>query len=142
MEILDYMGLNSLVSGKDGIDILMGNEFGGAELSKGQWQKIAIARTLYKENKIVFLDEPTSALDPIIEDEILRKFLSVVKNKTAIIVSHRVGLCKEVDKIIVMKDGKIVEIGDHETLYNKKVSITNYIQHRPNGIISNILLAT
>ena len=120
MEILDYMGLNSLVSGKDGIDILMGNEFGGAELSKGQWQKIAIARTLYKESKIVFLDEPTSALDPIIEDEILRKFLSVVKNKTAIIVSHRVGLCKEVDKIIVMKDGKIVEIGDHETLYNKK----------------------
>ena len=94
MEILDILGLNSLVSEKDGMDILMGNEFGGIELSKGQWQKIAIARTLYKENKFVFLDEPTSALDPIIEDEILRKFLSIVKGKTAIIVSHRVGLCK------------------------------------------------
>lgn len=119
-EILDFLDLDELISKKDGIDILMGNEFGGVELSKGQWQKIAIARTLYKENKIVFLDESTSALDPIIENEILKKFLSIMQGKTAIIVSHRVGLCKEVDKIIVMREGKIVEIGDHETLYNKK----------------------
>ena len=136
-EILNFLGLDELISKKDGIDILMGNEFGGIELSKGQWQKIAIARTLYKENKIVFLDEPTSALDPIIENEILKKFLSIVQGKTAIIVSHRVGLCKEVDKIIVMKEGKIVEIGDHETLYYKKGEYYRLYSNRKDGI-SNI----
>lgn len=119
-DILDFLGLNMLISENEGIETLLGNEFGGAELSKGQWQKIAIARALFKESSLVFLDEPTSALDPIIENDILKKFLSIVKGKTAIIVSHRVGLCKEVDKIIVMKEGKIVEIGSHEMLYNKR----------------------
>lgn len=95
---------------------IMGREFGGNELSVGQWQKIAIARGIFKDSELIVLDEPTSALDPIIETEILTRFIEVAEGKTAIIISHRVGLCKLVDRIIVMKDGIVVEEGPHEVL--------------------------
>ncbi len=98
------------------IDDMLGREFGGRELSGGQWQRLAIARAMFKDSEIIILDEPTSALDPIIEMEILSKFLEVSGDKTSIIISHRVGLCAKVDKIIVMKDGKIVETGSHDKL--------------------------
>jgi len=94
----------------------MGREFGGKELSGGQWQKLAIARGLFKKSELIVLDEPTSALDPLIETEILSKFIKAAEGKTALIISHRVGLCKLVDRIIVMKDGVITEDGTHEAL--------------------------
>jgi len=65
------------------------------------------------------LDEPTSALDPLIETEILTKFIELAKDKTAVIISHRVGLCRLVDRIVVMKDGEIAEIGTHGELLEK-----------------------
>ena len=98
------------------LDETMGREFGGRELSGGQWQKLAIARGLFKNSELIVLDEPTSALDPLIETEILSKFIEASEKKTAIIISHRVGLCKLVDRIIVMRNGDIVEDGTHETL--------------------------
>jgi ABC-type multidrug transport system fused ATPase/permease subunit len=102
----------------DGIalDDELGREFGGRELSGGQWQKLAIARGLFKDSELIVLDEPTSALDPLIETEILTKFVEAAKDKTALIVSHRVGLCRLVDRIIVMKHGEIVEEGTHDAL--------------------------
>lgn len=118
-EICEWIGLESVLQ-EDKLGTLLGREFGGVELSQGQWQKIAIARVLVKESQIVFLDEPTSALDPIIENEILTQFLRLVQGKTAIIISHRVGLCKNVDKIVVMKNGGITEIGNHTELMKKK----------------------
>ena len=69
---------------------------------------------------VVFLDEPTAALDPLMETKVLKMFLKIAREKTAIIVSHRIGICKEVDKIIVMKEGKIAEIGNHEELLAEK----------------------
>ena len=98
------------------LDTVMGREFGGKELSGGQWQKLAIARGLFKDSELIILDEPTSALDPLIETDILSKFINAAEGKTALIISHRVGLCKMVDRIIVMKDGEIVEDGTHESL--------------------------
>jgi ABC-type multidrug transport system fused ATPase/permease subunit len=98
------------------LDVSLGKEFGGGDLSGGEWQKVAIARALYKEGCFVVLDEPTSALDPLIESEILGKFIAVMKDKTAVIVSHRIGLCKLVDKLVVMKDGKIAGYGPHDEL--------------------------
>lgn len=98
------------------LDDMMGREFSGLELSSGQWQRLAIARGLFKNSEIILLDEPTSSLDPLIETEILTKFVEVAKDKTALLISHRVGLCKLVDKIIVLKDGKVVEIGTHDSL--------------------------
>lgn len=120
MDILEFLDIKDILNKEDGINMRLGREFGGEDLSKGQWQKIAIARAIYKNGQVVFWDEPTSALDPIIETQILRKFLEIAEGKTAIIVSHRTGLCKDVNKIIVMKNGKIVEEGNHKTLYGKK----------------------
>lgn len=113
--LLQSLDLDCL-AGKDGLQIQLGKEFGGRELSGGQWQKLSIARALYKQSEIVLLDEPTSALDPIMETEVLSNLIKIAEDKTAIIVSHRVGLCKYVDKIIVMKNNEIVEIGTHEQL--------------------------
>jgi ABC-type multidrug transport system fused ATPase/permease subunit len=98
------------------LDDMMGREFGGRELSGGQWQKLAIARGLFKESELIILDEPTSALDPLIETEILSNFIKAAEGKTALIISHRVGLCKLVDRIVVMKDGMISETGTHAEL--------------------------
>ena len=116
---LVQVGLSDLLNEMN-LDDQLGKKFNGKELSGGQWQKIAIARALFKESEIIVLDEPTSALDPLVESEILTNFSRLMKGKTAIIISHRVGLCKMVDKIIVMKDRKIVEIGNHEELLSKK----------------------
>lgn len=102
------------------VNQLLGNEFGGRELSVGQWQKLAIARGMMKDSSVIFLDEPTAALDPLMETKVLKMFLKIAREKTAIIVSHRIGICKEVDKIIVMKEGKIAEIGNHEELLAEK----------------------
>lgn len=111
----------------DSIDLLekicldeeLGLEFGGKEISIGEWQKIALARAIFKESKIIALDEPTSSLDPNTEYYILTKFLEMINQKTALIVSHRIGLCPLVDKIIVMDKGQIVEIGTHDELICK-----------------------
>jgi ABC-type bacteriocin/lantibiotic exporter with double-glycine peptidase domain len=107
---------NAGITGNIGLDETMGREFGGRELSGGQWQKLAIARGLFKNSELIVLDEPTSALDPLIETEILTKFVEAAKNKTAVIISHRVGLCKLADMIIVMKDGRVAETGTHGQL--------------------------
>lgn len=100
----------------EGLDGLLGRSFGGAELSGGQWQRISLARCIFKDASFLVLDEPTASLDPIEETHVLKTFLNLVKNKTAIIISHRVGLCKYVDKIIVMKEGSIAGVGTHNEL--------------------------
>lgn len=102
-----------------GLDEQLGREFGGKELSGGEWQKVAIARGLWKDSDIVILDEPTSALDPLVEYDILSKFVEMIQDKTSIIISHRVGVCRTASKIIVMKDGRVVECGRHEELLQK-----------------------
>lgn len=117
--LLHQVGLETFIS-QASVNQLLGNEFGGRELSVGQWQKLAIARGMMKDSGVIFLDEPTAALDPLMETKVLKMFLKIAREKTAIIVSHRIGICKEVDKIIVMKEGKIAEIGNHEELLAEK----------------------
>ncbi|MCD7863718.1 MAG: ABC transporter ATP-binding protein/permease [Lachnospiraceae bacterium] len=65
---------------------------------------------------LIILDEPTSALDPLVEYEILTRFLELTRERTAVIISHRVGICRTADRIVVMKDGCAVETGTHEEL--------------------------
>lgn len=117
--LLHQVGLETFIF-QASVNQLLGNEFGGRELSVGQWQKLAIARGMMKDSSVIFLDEPTAALDPLMETKVLKMFLKIAREKTAIIVSHRIGICKEVDKIIVMKEGKIAEIGNHEELLAEK----------------------
>ena len=98
------------------LDGRMGASFGGQEYSGGQWQRIAIARGIFRDREFFVLDEPTSALDPMAETEILKLFLEIMKGSTSIIVSHRIGLCRYVDEVVVMKQGRIAETGSHEEL--------------------------
>ena len=88
----------------------------GFEPSGGEQQKIAMARALYKDAPILILDEPTAALDPKAEKEIYERFASMVINKTALFISHRLASCKFCDRILVFKNGEIVESGSHESL--------------------------
>lgn len=118
-KLLKQVGLKEFTS-RDSVNQLLGSEFGGRDLSTGQWQKLAIARGILKESSVIFLDEPTAALDPLMETSILKMFLQIAQGKTAIIVSHRIGICKNVDKIIVMKDREIAEIGKHQELLDKR----------------------
>ena len=99
-----------------GLDTQLGREFDGVELSGGEWQKVSIARGLNKDADIIILDEPTSALDPLVEYDILKKFVDITEEKTSVIISHRVGLCRFADRIIVMRDGCVVGNGTHEEL--------------------------
>ena len=86
-------------------------------LSGGQWQKISIARAAYKQDaKIMVLDEPTSALDPVAEAQLYRNFASLTGDKTTMLISHRLGITAIVDRILVFKDGSIIEDGSHKDL--------------------------
>lgn len=98
------------------IRTLLGREFGGAELSGGQWQRIAIARGLYKEHDMIVLDEPTASIDPLEETRLYRMFARMAEGKTAFIVTHRIGSAQLADRILVFDKGKIVEQGTHEEL--------------------------
>lgn len=88
----------------------------GVEISGGEAQKIAIARSLYKDAPFVIMDEPTSALDPVAEYEIYQRFDQMVEGKTSIYISHRMSSCRFCDNIIVFDEGKIVEQGNHDKL--------------------------
>lgn len=88
----------------------------GMDISGGEAQKIAIARALYKDAPIVILDEPTAALDPISEYEIYSHFNQMVEDKMSIFISHRLSSCRFCDEIVVMDEGKIVQLGSHEVL--------------------------
>ena len=88
-------------------------------MSGGQWQKIAIARTLIKSKaKIMILDEPTAALDPGSESKIYKEFLNRQRNRTTILVSHRLGATTQADRILVFDEGRIIEDGTHDELMN------------------------
>lgn len=100
-------------------DTMLSREFDGVDLSGGQWQRIAIARGLYRSHDIIILDEPTSAIDPNEETRIYNEFAKISKDKTSIIVTHRLGSVKLADRILVMKDGAIVQIGTHNELIKK-----------------------
>jgi ATP-binding cassette subfamily B protein len=98
-------------------DQQLGKRFSnGQDLSGGQWQKIALARAYMKDSEIVILDEPTSALDARAEYEAFQRFIGLTKGKTSIIISHRFSTVRMADRILVLKDGKVLELGSHEEL--------------------------
>lgn len=110
--------INSLQKGIDTslLKILDGE---GVELSGGENQKLALARALYKNGKIVILDEPTSALDAVAEYNIYKGFDELIGDKTAIYISHRLASTKFCDVIAFFENGEIVEYGTHEELLKK-----------------------
>lgn len=104
-----------------GLDSYMTRQFDeeGVELSRGQWQKIALARAYYKDAPIVIFDEPSAALDAEAEDRIFRNFEEVSGDKTCIMISHRISSARMSNVILVLDGGKITEVGNHEELVQK-----------------------
>ncbi len=92
----------------------------GIELSVGQWQKLAVARAFYSDADILILDEPTASLDALAEQEIFRQFDKLRKGKTTLFVSHRLSSAVDADRIVVVKEGKILEEGNHKELMKQK----------------------
>lgn len=98
----------------EGLDTLVGER--GVKLSGGQRQRIAIARAILKDPKILILDEATSSLDAESENYVKEALDELMKNRTTIIIAHRLATIRKVDKIYVLKEGKIAESGSHEEL--------------------------
>ncbi|SDL62839.1 ABC transporter ATP-binding protein [Kriegella aquimaris] len=102
---------------KNGFDQQLGRRFkNGQELSGGQWQKVALARAYMKDAAIMILDEPTAALDARAEYEVFERFIGLTKGKTSIIISHRFSTVRMADRVLVLEDGKVLEIGTHDEL--------------------------
>jgi ATP-binding cassette subfamily B protein len=99
-----------------GYETMLSREFDGVELSGGQWQRVAIARGFYRAHGLIVLDEPTAAIDPLEETKIYRQFAEMAKDKTAVIVTHRLGSARIADRIVVLDKGKIAGIGTHDEL--------------------------
>src|SRR5690606_4522210 len=100
-----------------GYDQQLGKRFyKGQELSGGQWQKVALARAYMKDAEVMILDEPTSALDAKAESDAFQRFIGLTKGKTSIIISHRFSTVRQADRILVLEEGKVLELGTHEEL--------------------------
>lgn len=100
-----------------GYDQKLGRRFrNGKNLSGGQWQKVALGRAYMKDAEVLILDEPTSALDARAESETFQRFISLTEGKTAVIISHRFSTVRIADRIMVLKNGGVLEMGTHDEL--------------------------
>ena len=100
-----------------GLDAKVGRLFeGGHDLSGGEWQRLALARIMYRDADVWILDEPTSSLDPEAEAAIFAELKEILKGRIGIVISHRFSTVRIADRIAVIADGKVTELGSHEEL--------------------------
>ena len=99
-----------------GFDALLGKWFGGAELSGGEWQRIALARAFFRRASLVILDEPTSSMDSWAEQDWLGRFRALTEGRTALMITHRFTTAMHADIIHVLDKGRVVESGTHAEL--------------------------
>ena len=120
-EICKMAGCDSAdASFTNGYDTMLSREFDGVDLSGGQWQRVAIARGFYRNHNLIILDEPTAAIDPYEETRVYNRFAELSREKSAVIVTHRIGSVRLADRILVMQDGHAVQLGTHEELVQKE----------------------
>ncbi|WP_411273827.1 ABC transporter ATP-binding protein [Daejeonella sp.] len=101
-------------------DQMLGKRFAdGVELSGGEWQKVALARAYMKDTPLMILDEPTAALDARAEFEVFERFSELTLGKSAVLISHRFSTVRMADRILVLDEGELIEIGSHEELLNR-----------------------
>ena len=100
-----------------GYETLLGPAFiDGTDLSTGQWQRLALARTFFRDAPLVILDEPTASLDARAEAELFERIRTLFKGRSVVLISHRFSSVRSADRIYVMKEGEVVEHGSHEEL--------------------------
>jgi ATP-binding cassette subfamily B protein len=98
-------------------DHMLGRRFeGGANLSGGEWQKIALARAYMRDAQVLVLDEPTAALDARAEYQVFQRFSELTSGKMAVLISHRFSTVRMADRILVLEGGRVIEDGSHESL--------------------------
>ncbi|HOT98626.1 MAG TPA: ABC transporter ATP-binding protein [bacterium] len=116
----DLSGASRVIAGlPQGYETMLGKWFDeGEELSKGEWQRIAVARAFLRDAPIMIFDEPTSALDARNEYEMLSAWMERVRGRVAILISHRISTLQSADRIIMMHQGRIAEVGNHAQLWS------------------------
>lgn len=130
-EVLEICQINEFIKFfPNGVSTKIG--YDGVNLSAGQRQRLLIARALYKNPKFVFLDEATSSLDAKTEEVIISNLELFLKNRTSVIIAHRLTTIKKADNIIVLNEGEIIEMGTHDTLINNKNFYYNLIKNQIN----------
>lgn len=115
-------GIDEIIENfEKGYETTLGTLFEDSEqLSPGQWQRLALARSFFNPSQIVLLDEPTSALDAFSEARLLQYIKGITENRTAMIISHRLSTIKMADRIVVLDGQHVVETGHYDELMNKK----------------------
>ena len=100
----------------NGLATQLGRQFGGRELSGGEWQKLALARAFVRDCSLLVLDEPTAALDVQTEYEVYQRFQELTRDRTTLLISHRFSTVRMADRILYLADGRIQEAGTHADL--------------------------
>ena len=116
----------------DGIDTVIGE--GGSTLSGGELQRISIARAILKDSKIVILDEATANVDPENEEKLMSAINALTKDKTVVMIAHRLKTVRNCDNIFVIDEGKIVQSGKHEELMQEDGIYRKFVLDRKEAV--------
>ena len=119
--------------GRKGYDAHLGER--GVKLSGGQRQRIALARAILKDAPILVLDEATSALDSEVEASIQSALQSIMEGKTVLAIAHRLSTIAQMDRIVVLDEGRIAEMGAHDELLSKNGLYAKFWRHQSGGFI-------
>ncbi|WP_024470426.1 ATP-binding cassette domain-containing protein, partial [Treponema pedis] len=122
-QAISLFSLDKVLTSLNELAVLNKGDNFNADLSGGQWQNLALARSYIGNGEILIFDEPTASLSPMQETKIYTFLKDITKNKTAIFISHRLGIAPLVDEILLLKDGYILERGSHEELIANKSSV-------------------
>lgn len=102
-----------------GAEALLSKAFGGTELSLGEWQRLALARAFFRQAELLILDEPTASLDPKEEAHLYGRFAELAQGKTVLLITHRLASVQMADRILVLREGRLVEEGTHRALLER-----------------------
>ena len=126
---------NFIMEQPDGYNTIVGDR--GVKVSGGQRQRIAIARAFLQKAPILLVDEATSALDSETEEIIQRSLIKIAKGKTTLVIAHRLSTLSQMDRIIVLDKGRIIETGTHKQLLRKNGKYAQMWKDQTNGFVKD-----